>query len=449
MKAKITAEKLNVRSMPSLGGQKIGLLSKDTVVEILGHRNSWFEIKFNDTIGFVHDDYVIPIENETILKGRIKAKRLNVRNQPTTGAQILGSLEKDTVIDILDSHGDWLEIGFNDQSAFIHKDYVRFIEPGSEKRATVTADILNVRQGPNINSEILGSLTGGTEIRIISRFEGWFEIRFNDSAAFVHSDFVKIIGEVDSDGSAVFDSENAKERDADETSLTPEKKLSITGTKIEKKVTRTWNNLGGLLENLSGAYRIEPASAVAVLCVESSGKGFDTSNQNRMIIRFENHQFWNRWGNKNQEEFRRHFQYGKRENGRMKIWLGHRWRESDEDIWKSFHGDQAKEWEVLDFARSLNDTAALLSISMGAPQIMGFNYERIGYSNVQDMFERFNQDIRYQIQGLFDFFDDKMINALQARDFVAFAGYYNGAGQRDKYGGWIQNHYDAIRKLTA
>ena len=84
---------------------------------------------------------------------------------------------------------------------------------------------------------------------------------------------------------------------------------------------------------------------------------------------------------------------------------------------------------------------------MGAPQIMGFHYQRIGYDTVQDMFEKFNAEIRFHILGLFDFFDNSMIQALKKLEFVTFAGKYNGSGQMEKYGQWIRNHYDAYKKL--
>ncbi len=63
------------------------------------------------------------------------------------------------------------------------------------------------------------------------------------------------------------------------------------------------------------------------------------------------------------------------------------------------------------------------------------------------MFEKFNSDIRFHIKGLFDFFNKPMINALRKLDFVTFAGYYNGSGQKEKYGERIQNHYDAFKKI--
>ena len=46
-----------------------------------------------------------------------------------------------------------------------------------------------------------------------------------------------------------------------------------------------------------------------------------------------------------------------------------------------------------------------------------------------------------------DFMSPAMIQHLQRRDFTRFAGLYNGSGQKEKYGRWIKNHYQAFKHL--
>lgn len=448
MKVKVTASRLNVRSMPSSGGAKIGILTENTIVQVLGERNNWFEIRFNEGTGFVHSNYVIPVEAAITMKGRVAAERLNIRDRPGLDGNLLGVLVKGTTIDIMEEHDVWLEIAFNEQSAYVHSDYVDCIEMGNPRFGKVTAHALNVRSAPSASGTILGSLTNDSRVNIRSAMGAWYEIDFNDSIAYVHRDYVQIVGEQKHEGPLVFTPDDAHEADIEKADLAPTNQMPVAGSRIRKKVTRTWNRFGGLVSSLSGSFMIEPGAAIAVLCVESSGKGFEPGNQDRMIIRFENHLFWKYWGKLNANRFHSHFQYGKRERGKLKVWLGHRWRESVEDDWQTFHGNQTREWQVLEFARSLDDTATLYSISMGAPQILGSNHERIGYDSVQEMFTEFNQDIRHHIMGLFNFCNDRMIRALQYKDFVTFAQYYNGSGQKQKYGQWIQDHYDAFQSLT-
>ncbi|NJN43934.1 MAG: N-acetylmuramidase family protein [Anaerolineae bacterium] len=51
------------------------------------------------------------------------------------------------------------------------------------------------------------------------------------------------------------------------------------------------------------------------------------------------------------------------------------------------HTRSKREWEVFEFANQLSKHGSKLSISMGAPQIMGFNYKLVGFSSVHEMFD--------------------------------------------------------------
>src|SRR5690606_32429419 len=99
----------------------------------------------------------------------------------------------------------------------------------------------------------------------------------------------------------------------------------------------------------------------------SGGQGFGPGG--RLLIRFENHLFNQHTGNR----YANLFAAGNPQ------WTGHRWRRHETDTyWITLHtGDQAEEWAVLEFAMTLNRNAALQSISMGAPQILGSNHRRI------------------------------------------------------------------------
>src|SRR5690606_24417407 len=100
---------------------------------------------------------------------------------------------------------------------------------------------------------------------------------------------------------------------------------------------------------------------------------------------FENHIFYKYWGQHHPDQFQQHFSFDP-----QKRWQKHQWRPSPQAPWSDFHGAQSREWEAFNFANALDGRAAKLSISMGAPQIMGFNYTTLGYGSVEEMFEAFS-----------------------------------------------------------
>ncbi len=463
MQARVMAHRLNVRARPHTDGRRLGVLPRDAVINLLGERGNWREIRFKGAPAFLHASHLEALPVAQPLRGLVRARYLNVRAAPSARARIIGGLVKGGVVDILGEQGEWLEIEFNGSTAFVHGDYISLSQPAHRERARVSVDWLNVRAAPSIRGQLLGQLPRGAEFAIGARHGGWLELRFNGATAFVHGDHVQSspIGEHSPQHPAAPESDEpielpprAPELDQpadslDRVPLAATRRLQAGDSRREVAVASTWNRYGGLLEKLCDERALDPGCAVAVLCVESAGQGFDRNNRQRMVVRFENHKFWKYWGRDNAAQFQRHFRFGIEDDlGRLRqTWKRHQWRQRSNGRWRDFHGDQAAEWQVLDFARSLDDSAALMSISMGAPQIMGFHYKALGFDTVQDMFEQFSSDIRYHIIGLFDFFDSRMTQALRRQDFETFAGYYNGSGQKQRYGRLIGDHFNAWRRL--
>ena len=216
----------------------------------------------------------------------------------------------------------------------------------------------------------------------------------------------------------------------------------VSAGAAQRAVASTWNRFGGVLLEDADRLSIDPAVAVAVLQAESSGEPFGPDG--RMIIRFEIHIFYQNWGRANEAVFRQHFTFDANT-----IWQGHLWRADPTGEWQSFHGDQNAEWQIFTFARGLDERAAMLSISMGAPQIMGFNHKSIGYASPQDMFGAFQSDVRNQIDSLFRFMEvNNLVDAVRNGDYRSFAQVYNGPGQADAYAAIIAEYADAYHALA-
>jgi N-acetylmuramidase len=214
----------------------------------------------------------------------------------------------------------------------------------------------------------------------------------------------------------------------------------------QNPIADTWNDYGGLILQQAHALGIEPDVAMAVVVTESPG-GAPFGADGRMIVRFEPHIFREQWGERHAERFQQHFQLNEEQTWNGKF---HRWRANPDAPWTAFHGNQALEWQVLSFARSLDDTAALRSSSLGAPQIMGFNHEYLAYGTVQEMFSAFSQDALAQYRGLFAFIRAReVVENLQTGDYVGFARVYNGPAWAQGYADLIESNLAAFRQLQS
>lgn len=438
--------------MPAASSSILGQVSHGMVLKGNGPHKNWIQINYKDTFGFVAAQYIQPLNDLSRLTGTVNTARLNVRQSPTASSKYLATLHLGASIKTLAILDNWLEIEFNGSTAYVASQYVDLVYVSKGYYARVNTNLLNVRSAPESHANLFGQLSIDSKVWVEGAQQGWSQIRFNGNRAYVAN---KYLTQIDLSQNNLTEFEPITLADSQDeppipieehgqqlSRLTPTSLLSVTGTSEQRNVAATWNRWGALLQNLCHKKHLDVACALAVLCVESSGKGFEQNNGDKMIIRFENHKFWKFWGKHNPQQFRQHFQYSN-----QKVWQGHKWRNDNDSEWQSFHGNQNSEWQVFQFARQLNEDAAMLSISMGAPQIMGFHFERIGYQSIVEMFDAFSHNIQGQINGLFDFFSPRMLQYLQDLDFESFAGMYNGNGQKKIYGDKIQKHYAAFKKV--
>ncbi|MGL5084806.1 MAG: SH3 domain-containing protein, partial [Clostridium sp.] len=111
---------------------------------------------------------------------------------------------------------EWYKIKYNGSYGYVHSDYVS-IEGNGENNEENNEDVeedntfnelgyvynlggtnLRVRQSPSSNSEILGSLYDGNEVNIIGEVNGWYKIKYNNSVAYVSSEYITLDNSSDS-----------------------------------------------------------------------------------------------------------------------------------------------------------------------------------------------------------------------------------------------------------
>jgi hypothetical protein len=213
----------------------------------------------------------------------------------------------------------------------------------------------------------------------------------------------------------------------------------------ERRVSAAWNRFGWLLVTLADEMDIDPGLAVAVASVGVGLRGF--GSERRMLIRFENHIFYDRWGREDPGRFLQHFHFNA-----DRPWADHAWRAAVDAPWRPCHGRQDDEWAAFELARVLDDTAAKKSIAMGAPRMLGLLHPEIGYASVDQMFGDFSAGEGAQLTGFFDLIRgptgrSRRMDALQRGDFYTFAVLHNGTDQATAYGAMYAGAFEAYQRL--
>jgi len=164
---------------------------------------------------------------------------------------------------------------------------------------------------------------------------------------------------------------------------------------------------------IGDSIKVEYASLMAFIMVESGGIGFDPVT-GKIIIQFEPAHF---------------NQYVKtRKPGDAAKW---------EIIDHNKVEGQKAEWIAFNAAFLINPQAALECTSIGLMQVMGWNYALCGFKTVNEMWDAFKTGSSAQIKGAAMFIKNspKLYMALQNKDWPKVAYYYNGSN-------YVINKYD-------
>ena len=145
----------------------------------------------------------------------------------------------------------------------------------------------------------------------------------------------------------------------------------------------------------------------AFIDVEAAGNGFDPKT-GKILIQFEPHLF--------------------KQN--FKTW----WKNAKIAVWETNKVEpQPQEWQAFNSAFAEDKEAAMLSTSIGLPQILGAHYKRLGFKSVGEMWDNFKESEYNQVKALVKFIktDARLLKAVLEENYHLVATYYNGKYYRE------------------
>ncbi len=124
---------------------------------------------------------------------------LNVRENPSTSATIVGKMMNHTACEILGEENGWYHITSGEVEGYVSAE---FIVTGVEakligmeiayERAVVLADALNVRAEASETSEIITKVAKGEELEVLEVANGWVKCALNTDEVYVKEEYVEV-----------------------------------------------------------------------------------------------------------------------------------------------------------------------------------------------------------------------------------------------------------------
>ena len=118
--------------------------------------------------------------------GQASGTNVNVRAEASTGADVLGKINKGTEFEILDKDGSWFEISYNGNSGFVSKDYFEV----TKADATIDGSSVNCREKASTSANSLGKFADGDYVCVTGQNDSWYRISYKGGSAYVSKEYV-------------------------------------------------------------------------------------------------------------------------------------------------------------------------------------------------------------------------------------------------------------------
>lgn len=208
---------LRIRAAASTSSEVLGTMIEGTRFNIISKSDQWYQIQYNDIVGYVFEDYVDEISAgsssttyDVIYTGTVydAAPNLRVRSGASLDSTIIGYVLDNSTVSIVAVEGSWYKIQYNGGYGYVSADYVSIgstSNGGNSKNDSGSSSItavgyaydlgniaLRIREGASTSSAILGNIYEGDSVNIIGEEGNWYKILYNNSTAYVSKDYITL-----------------------------------------------------------------------------------------------------------------------------------------------------------------------------------------------------------------------------------------------------------------
>lgn len=134
----------------------------------------------------------------------IESGNLNVRENPSTEAKLVGKMPKNSACEVVESQDGWAHIQSGEVEGYVS---LEFLTVGPEANviakdlvrtvAISNGDGLNVRDGASMESAILTQIPKGEELEYVETVGDWVKVLIDDEEAYISVDYVTVEEKLD------------------------------------------------------------------------------------------------------------------------------------------------------------------------------------------------------------------------------------------------------------
>ena len=217
----VNVSSLRVRTGPSTSHTILGSVRKGQVVQVTGEVQDWFKINYGGQTGYISKDYVSKggsdanagqsngqQNNNTTVQTDgtyvVNTTSLRVRTGPAAYHSVIGGVLNGQTLQVTGVENGWFKINHQGRTGYVSSEYVKFVKGGTPSQPEtsnpssgaaigdyyINVSALNVRSGAGTNYGVIGALSKGTKVQVLSEQYGWSKINYNGKTGYIATKYL-------------------------------------------------------------------------------------------------------------------------------------------------------------------------------------------------------------------------------------------------------------------
>lgn len=141
--------------------------------------------------------------------GMVTVPILNVRSGPGTGHNKIGSIQNGQTYAVIEGQDGWYRLQIGQTTGWVSGEFLKVSSDSQDAASSVgqqsspigtvkvTADLLNVRQDPDISSKKIGGISMGETCQYFEKSGQWYKIKYGSTYGWIHGDYVVPVSQQD------------------------------------------------------------------------------------------------------------------------------------------------------------------------------------------------------------------------------------------------------------
>ncbi|MGN5650599.1 SH3 domain-containing protein [Bacillus sp. Brlt_9] len=215
----VTASALNLRS--SVNGPVVATMPNGAKVEVISKSNGWSQVKYGGKTGWASSEFLKEEANtntggnsgnsgnsggtvtppKTTTYAIVTASALNLRS--SVNGPVVATMPNGSKVEVISKSSGWTQVKFGGKTGWASSEFLKEETTSGNSGGTggtvtppkvttygiVTASALNLRS--SINGPVVATMPNGTKVEVISKSNGWSQVKFGGKTGWASSEFLR------------------------------------------------------------------------------------------------------------------------------------------------------------------------------------------------------------------------------------------------------------------